>query len=148
MEVQDQAAEPRTISREEIKEVLEQIRSLPDFSRLALPANIHKEFQIPMEGYGMRTMEAFYSAYSAALLSGGAKGENRPPLLDASGRPIIRPLLQSEPVPIEVVTCPIAEIDDETFAEPDRTSSPSTEASSSAHQESQVCSSSLVPDGE
>ena len=120
---------PRTISRQEVKEVLDILRTLPDFDALPLPKNIHEEFKIPMTGYITGTIADFYKSHTARRLAPGAQGETRPPTLDASGNPIIRPLLAAPAIPVETVVCKLEE--------PESMSAPSTEASSSEHPENQ-----------
>jgi hypothetical protein len=119
---------PRHISQQEVKEVLDILRSLPDFDALPLPKNIHEEFQIPMTGYITGTMADFYKTHTVRRLTPGAQGETRPPTLDASGNPVIRPLLEAPVIPVETVV--------HSLEEPESTSAPSTEANNSEHQES------------
>ncbi len=122
--------ESRQISRHEVKEVLDVLKTLPDFNRLAFPANIHKEFNIPMDNYISETIMDFYALHVGTRISGGEKGETRPPVLDASGNPIIRPLLSFPDggATLEIVTEKQPELED--------TTSPSTEDDT---QESQRC---------
>ncbi len=118
----------KCISRHEVKEVLDVIKQLPDFKRLALPASIHEEFNIPMDGYITGTLMDFYTRYAEIRCAGGEKGETRGPKLDADGKPVIRPMLSFPEVKLE--------IERETLPELEDTSSPSKADDT---QESQPC---------
>ena len=107
-----------SITRDEIKDVLEALQQLPDFDRLPLPAEIHKAFNIPMSRYITGSFMQFYETYTGIRNGCGLKGETRAPLLDASGTPIIRPVLEMEPFKVEILT--------EMLEEPPDTSSPAT----------------------
>lgn len=107
-----------SISRSQLKEVLDTLRTLPDFDRLALPANIHKEFNIPMTGYASQTLMEFYAKHAALRMAGGEKGEVRGPTLGPDGKPIIRPIVFLPEVKLEISSEKILELEE--------TSSPTT----------------------
>ncbi len=93
--------------RKKIREVLDELKKLPDFDQLPLPRSIYKEFNIPMPKYICDSLVEYLGEHNKTIYHSHVQEfETR----ENDGK--VRPLLEPEVVPVEIVTGkPIRELE-------------------------------------